>query len=116
MVSDSKTEVGNVLVVSVGREYDCLIRMPAGLDLLSPGGEGGFSATRDATFTAEYFRFIIKEMTFSVKPRPDKLQRFASSLLHIQTKLFDNPLRSTHPAEPLCVSSDVPPHLQCSRH
>jgi hypothetical protein len=62
-----KTEVGNVLVVSVRREYDCLIRMPAGLDLLSPGGEGGFPATRDATFTAEYFRFIIKEMAFSVK-------------------------------------------------
>jgi hypothetical protein len=35
-----------------------LPNMPAGLDLLSPGG---FPATRDATSTAEDFRFIIEE-------------------------------------------------------
>jgi hypothetical protein len=53
MVSDAKSEVGNVLAVSVGREYDCLIRMPAGLDLYL---RASFPATRDATSTAEYFR------------------------------------------------------------
>jgi len=91
MVSDIKTEVVNVLAVSVGREYDCLVRMPAGATpFLSPAG---FPATRDATSTAEYFRFIIKEMAFPVKSPSNKSQRSASSLPQIQTKLVDNPLR-----------------------
>jgi hypothetical protein len=44
MVSDAKTEVRNVLVVLVGREYDMPNTYACRLDLYLRGGEGPLAA------------------------------------------------------------------------
>jgi hypothetical protein len=106
MVSDAKAEAGKV-------EYACM-----GSTFYLRAARGRFPATRDATFTAKYFRFIAKEIAFLVKSPSDKIAALptlsttnTNPIIHQSCTFY--PPGSTPSASLPC---DAPPHPQCSRH